>query len=289
MKRLLTGALLLAAVAAHAQSASYTLADVQVHATAADCWMILNTNKVYNLSPFISMHPGGSGMAAYCGKDGSTAFGNVKHSSNAVALETTYLIGSLVTAPAAISVTLTPTNATLTVGGTAQFTPKIANSSTGVAWTVSPSTLGTISASGMFTALAAGQGTVTAASMQDNTKSASAVITVNSTTTGGGGGSTHPITVAVNPSAMTVNAGSRARFRANVSNSSQGVTWSVSGNIGTIDARGVLTAAMTPATGSVTATSMEDPTKSATVQVTLTAVNCGPEHSDRQTHSRNDD
>jgi cytochrome b involved in lipid metabolism len=286
MKRLMGSALLLTAAAAHAQTASYTLADVAAHATAADCWMILNTNKVYDFSSFISMHPGGKAMVPYCGKDGTAAFTNLPHSANAASMEAAYLIGDLVAAPAAVSVTLSPSNASLSVGGTVQFTPKVANSTEGVAWTVQPSTLGTISASGMFTALAAGQGTVTAASVQDNTKSASAVITVNSTPTGGGA---HNIAVSVNPSAMTVNVGAKARFRAQVSNSSQGVTWKVSGSIGTIDASGVLTAALTPATGSVTATSVEDPTKSASVQVTLTAVNCAPGRPGKETRHHDDD
>jgi cytochrome b involved in lipid metabolism len=286
MKRLMGSALLLTAVAANAQTASYTLADVQAHATATDCWMILNTNKVYDFTSFISMHPGGKAMVPYCGKDGTAAFNNLPHSANAASMEASYLIGDLVSAPAAVSVTLTPQNASLSIGGTVQFTPKVANSTEGVAWTVQPSTLGSISASGMFTALAAGQGTVTAASVQDSTQSASAVVTVSSTPTGGG---THDIAVSVNPSAMTVNVGARARFRAQVSNSSQGVTWTVSGAIGTIDARGVLSAASAPATGSVTATSVEDPTKSATVQVTLTAVSCSPGRPVKETRRHNDD
>ena len=213
MKTLMGSAMLLAAVAANAQSATYTLADVQAHATATDCWMILNTNKVYDFTSFIPAHPGGKAMVPYCGKDGSAAFTNLPHSANATALEASYLIGDLVSTPAAISVTLTPANASLSVGGTVQFTPKVANSTDGVAWTVQPSTLGTISASGMFTALTAGQGTVTAASVQDNTKSASAVVTVTSNS---GGGGTQAIAVSVNPSAVTVNVGARTRFRAQV-------------------------------------------------------------------------
>jgi hypothetical protein len=170
-------------LAANAQTTSYTLADVAKHATAADCWMVLNTNKVYNFTPFISMHPGGSAMVPLCGKDGTQAFNAVPHSANAVALETPYFIGNLVTAPVAISVKVAPANATVNIGGTAQFTPTVANSSSGVAWTVTPSSLGTISASGLFTAVGAGGGTVTATSMQDMTKSASASITVNTTPT----------------------------------------------------------------------------------------------------------
>jgi len=278
MKRLLISALLLAAAAVHAQSASYTLADVATHASAKDCWMVLNSSKVYNLTPFITMHPGGSVIAASCGKDGTAAFASVPHSANAVALEATYLIGTLVTAPVAVSVKITPSNATLNVGSTVQFTPTVTNSTVGVAWTVSPSSLGTISASGMFTAIAAGQGTVTAASMQDSTKSASAVITVNSSTPVPG----HAIAVVVSPSAMSVNAGARVRFKATLANSTQGVNWTVTGAIGTIDKNGVLSAALVPGTGTVTATSVEDPAKSASAQVTLTAVSCRPERSDQR-------
>jgi cytochrome b involved in lipid metabolism len=263
----------LAATAAHAQTTnSYTLSDVALHATAADCWMVLNSTKVYNVTPFLSVHPAGAAvMLPYCGKDGTPGFASVPHSSNAVALEATYLIGTLVTAPAAISVTLTPANATLAVGGTVQLTAKVANSTAGVAWSVSPSTLGTISASGLFTATAAGQGTVTAASTQDSTKSASALVTVSSVVP-----STGTITVALSPSALTLEAGARHHFTAQVTHATQGVTWSVKGSIGTIDRYGVFTAAMTPGTGAVVATSINDPTKTATAQVTVTATMCTP-------------
>src|ERR1700733_4721449 len=97
MRKLLLCAALLAAGAAQAQT-SYTLADVATHATAADCWMVLNTTKVYNFTPFVSMHPGGNAMVPYCGKEGDAGFASVPHSSNAVALETTYLIGTLAAA-----------------------------------------------------------------------------------------------------------------------------------------------------------------------------------------------
>ena len=285
MKRLMIFAMFLAATVAQAQSASYTLADVAAHSSATDCWMVLNSSKVYNLTPFIAMHPGGNSIVASCGKDGTPAFASVPHTSNAVALEATYLIGSLVTAPVAISVKISPANAALNIGATAQFTPTVANSTVGVAWTVSPSSLGTISASGLFTALAAGQGTVTAASMQDSTKSATALITINSSTPVPG----RSIVVTVNPSAMMVNVGSHARFRATLANSTQGVVWSASAALGTIDKNGVLTAALTPGTGTVTAASVEDPTKSSSAQVTLTAVSCRPERTVKGGHADTDD
>jgi hypothetical protein len=270
MQRLIIIAAFLAASVANAQVPTFTLADVAKHATATDCWMVLNTNEIYNLSLFISMHPGGSGMSSYCGKDGTTAFNNVGHSSNAVALEGTYLTGNLVTAPLPISVSITPANATANVGGTVQFTPKVANSTLGVAWTVVPATSGTISASGLFTAVAVGGSTVTAASLQDMTKSASASVTVGTTPPP----TTHTIVVAINPSAVSLNQGSKARFRATVTNSTGGVSWSTAGKIGTIDTSGVFTANLTAGTGTVTATSVDDPTKVASAQVTITVQNC---------------
>jgi hypothetical protein len=265
------------AVAGYAQTTSYTLADVAQHATATDCWMVLNTNKVYNFTPFVSMHPGGSTMVPYCGKNGDPGFASVNHSSNAVALEVTYLIGNLTTAPAAISVQITPVNASINIGSTVQFTPTVTNSTQGVAWTVTPSTVGTIGASGLFTGVTAGQATVTAASTQDGTKSASAIVTVSSGTPTGGGGGSGSIALSIAPSAVTVNAGSRVRFQALLSNSTQGVTWKASASIGIIDKNGRLTASMTPGTGVVTATSVQDPSKTASAQVTLTAVTCRSE------------
>jgi hypothetical protein len=243
--------------------------------------MVLNTSKVYNFSPFIAMHPGGvSSLTRYCGADGTQAFNNLPHSSNAVALETPYLIGNLVAAPLPISVSIAPANATTTVGGTVQFNPKVNNSTTGVAWDVAPSSLGSISASGLFTAVTVGSGTITATSQQDSTKSASATITVSSTPT------PTPTTIAVTikPSAMTLNQGARMRFKARLSNSTSGVTWSTTGSIGTIDTRGMFVAGLTAGTGTVTATSVDDPTKSASAQVTITAVTCGPSTSPPTRH-----
>jgi hypothetical protein len=276
MRKLILSAVLLAGFA-HSAQTTYTAADVALHAKATDCWMILNTNKVYNFTPFVTMHPGGSTMVPYCGKNGDPGFASVPHSSNAVALETTYLIGSLAAAPAPISVTIAPTTAAVNVGGSVQFTPKVSGSTAGVSFTLSPSTLGTISASGHFTGLAAGQGTVTAASIQDPTKSASALLTVNSVVTPP---PVNTIAVSISPSAMSLNVGTQAHFKATVTNSTQSVVWSASKAAGTIDKTGTLSAALVPGNGTVTATSVADPTKSATVEVTLTPVTCAPGSTD---------
>jgi Cytochrome b5-like Heme/Steroid binding domain/Bacterial Ig-like domain (group 2) len=274
MRKLFLSAVLLAASVAHAQTTTYTAADVAKHATSTDCWYILNTNKVYNFTPFLAIHPAGANiMLPYCGKNGDPGFASFGHSSHAVALEATYLIGTLAAAPAPITVSISPTNATVKIGATDQFTATVTGSTTGTAWTLNPATLGTLSANGLFTATTAGQGTITAASQQDPTKSASAVITVSSATPPP---PPSAITVTVTPSALTLAAGASHQFSATLTNSTQGVNWTASAAIGKITSNGMLTSAMVPATGKVTATSVQDPTKSASVQVTLTKATTPP-------------
>ena len=57
-----------------AQPGTYTVAEVAKHNTAADCWSVVN-NNVYDLTPYVSSHPGGASVIkAICGKDGSAAF-----------------------------------------------------------------------------------------------------------------------------------------------------------------------------------------------------------------------
>ena len=98
-------------ISAAAQLPNYTLADVAKHNTPADCWMILNNTEVYNVTAFLNLHPAGAGpMTPFCGANATTAFNNVGHSTRAVGLETTYLIGNLVAS--SISVTISPTTAT---------------------------------------------------------------------------------------------------------------------------------------------------------------------------------
>lgn len=53
---------------------TYTLADVAIHATQADCWSTIN-GGVYDLTTWIDRHPGGPGkIIGLCGKDGSASF-----------------------------------------------------------------------------------------------------------------------------------------------------------------------------------------------------------------------
>ena len=76
--------------------ATYTLADVAVHNTQADCWTLV-FDKVYNISTYIKNHPGGaSSISKICGTDGTTVFDN-KHggSSSEALILSTYKIGVL--------------------------------------------------------------------------------------------------------------------------------------------------------------------------------------------------
>ncbi len=53
---------------------AYTLAEVTAHGGAASCWTIVKDN-VYDLTPWINMHPGGEeNILKICGKDGTLAF-----------------------------------------------------------------------------------------------------------------------------------------------------------------------------------------------------------------------
>ena len=53
---------------------SYTLAQVATHNSQASCWSAIS-GKVYDLTAWISQHPGGSrAILSICGKDGTAAF-----------------------------------------------------------------------------------------------------------------------------------------------------------------------------------------------------------------------
>jgi cytochrome b involved in lipid metabolism len=59
---------------ADSSASGYTLAEVATHNTPADCWTAISGN-VYNVTSWISKHPGGSDAIIYlCGKDGTAAF-----------------------------------------------------------------------------------------------------------------------------------------------------------------------------------------------------------------------
>ncbi|MGC9365571.1 MAG: cytochrome b5 domain-containing protein [bacterium] len=51
----------------------YTLEDVQAHSDQGDCWLVIE-GKVYDVTPFISSHPGGKAILEGCGIDATELF-----------------------------------------------------------------------------------------------------------------------------------------------------------------------------------------------------------------------
>ncbi len=76
---------------------TYTLSEVSQHSSAGDCWMIVS-DKVYDVSDYISSHPGGNSMVSGCGIDATSLYdttGNKgkDHSPNADSQLSGYYIG----------------------------------------------------------------------------------------------------------------------------------------------------------------------------------------------------
>jgi hypothetical protein len=183
------------------------------------------------------------------------------------------LIG-LTVPPPPISISLGPANTNLTVSQTQQFTATITGSSNmGVSWTLTPP-VGTIT-NGLYTApatIAVAQNvTVTATSVADSTKSATAVISL-----------TPPVSMTLGPATTSLSVSQTQQFTATITGSSNmGVSWTLTPPVGTIT-NGLYTAPATIAVAQnviVTATSVADSTKSATALIGLTppiSITLGP-------------
>src|SRR3954452_4316867 len=166
-----------------------------------------------------------------------------------------------VTPIAGITVSISPTTASITSGGTQQFTATVTGTSnTGVTWTASA---GSVSQAGLFTAPQVQNNTtvtVTATSVADTSAKASASVTV---TPNAG------VVVNVTPSSANVAPSAQVQFSATVTgNSNTKVTWkAVSGSI---TQSGLYTAPSKAGSDTLTATSQADTTKSDTSVVTIT-------------------
>jgi len=192
---------------------------------------------------------------------------------------------------------LTPPSMTLAAGAQQQFSITASGASnTEIIWSlidssgnlhyscstsncsdVNDTTLGTISAAGLYIAPSASSSQlvyVNAAAAADTSVSRQAAVTV--------GAQPPPISVTISPTSACVQTGQSADFTAVVSNGS-GVTWEVNGTPGgtgttgngTITSAGVYTAPGSPMSVTVTAVSVQDSTKSAsaTVQVQTSCQN----------------
>jgi cytochrome b involved in lipid metabolism len=68
--------------------------EVAKHNSVSDCWMIIH-GKVYDLTNFEGVHPGGSySIVQFCGTDASAGF-DMQHSSRQLAKVASYVIGNL--------------------------------------------------------------------------------------------------------------------------------------------------------------------------------------------------
>lgn len=80
-------------------SQSFTLAEVAQHASRTDCWMAIE-GEVYNVTNYVSRHPGGNEIVQGCGKDATSMFnsrpGNgSSHSNTARSQLQNFKIGDL--------------------------------------------------------------------------------------------------------------------------------------------------------------------------------------------------
>lgn len=187
---------------------------------------------------------------------------------------------------ATLQVFISPETVSVQLGLRQQFTATVsAFVDPTMRWTVNGipggnATVGTITSSGLYTAPLAVPSpkvvNVTATSVADPTKYATAAVTIIPI----------PVRVSIAPTAVALDTGKQQQFTAAVSGSDNtGVIWSVNGirggtlTAGTITQTGLYTAPPTrpnPGDVPVTATSVADPTASATAIVTINLVVIDP-------------
>jgi cytochrome b involved in lipid metabolism len=112
---------------ASASNLTLSVSEIATHNILQNCWLIIS-GSVYNVTSFISQHPGGvTQITNWCGKDGTSAFQTKggkgsNHSSYAYSLLNPYLIGSV---GSSVSVNATPTTTSSGGGSTTQTSPGI--------------------------------------------------------------------------------------------------------------------------------------------------------------------
>jgi hypothetical protein len=173
----------------------------------------------------------------------------------------------------AVSVTVTPSSASVQVASTKQFAATVNNSpDQGVTWTA---TAGTIDATGLYTAPASVPSpatvTIQARSLADASAVGSAVVTITPPPA--------PVSVTISPASASVRISRTQSFTATVKNTTnRSVKWKVNGitggnsTYGTISSLGTYKApGSVPVSGTVqvSAVSLADPTKSASSIVTV--------------------
>jgi hypothetical protein len=185
-------------------------------------------------------------------------------------------------------VTIAPASASVQTGAPLQFSATIVSQmATTITWSVNniaggSSTLGTITASGLYTAPAAVPNpatvTVKATSSAETNPFGAAIVTITTPAANA--------TVSIAPVAASTLAGTSVQFTATVTGAANpGVTWYVNGvaggnsTVGSITSSGLYqapSAVPSPATVVVTATSQADTSQSASTPVMLTASDTAP-------------
>lgn len=174
------------------------------------------------------------------------------------------------TSPAKVTIAITSPNplpTSVQSGHEVQFGVTVTGSAnTAASWAVSPSSAGTITSTGLFTAATVSsntQTTVTATAQADTTKTATATLIVMPAT-----GTINAVGVSCSPSTIQVNQTSKCAATVSGTGSfDSSVTWSVDN--GTIDASGNYTAPASATTATVKATSKQDPTKSGVASIVV--------------------
>ncbi|XP_066356125.1 uncharacterized protein [Miscanthus floridulus] len=74
----------------------FAASEVALHASRKDCWVVIG-GKVYDVTKFLEDHPGGEDVLLHASASGdaSEAFEEVGHSTSAVSMMDSYLIGSI--------------------------------------------------------------------------------------------------------------------------------------------------------------------------------------------------
>lgn len=160
-----------------------------------------------------------------------------------------------------ISIVITPSSATLPVGGSERFSAAVSgHPETGVVWRVDEPDGGSIAADGTYAApMAEGVFHVVASSLADPSRSARATVTINA-----------PATARISPAIAQVSVNERIRFSAEVTgNPDLPLVWHLEegGAAGTIDSDGTYLAPATPGTYHLTIESPADPSLKATATI----------------------
>jgi len=167
-----------------------------------------------------------------------------------------------VSQPVQVSISVSPSTASLQTSGQQQFTAYVSGTNnTAVTWSGSG---GTVTTNGLYTAPSTtGTYAVTATSVADSTKSASATVNVSQP---------QSVVVSISPTMVAMPQKWQQQFAATVSGSGNtAISWAVTQGTGIITQSGLFTAPQAVETDVVTATSQADTTKSANATITVVA------------------